>query len=284
MLRARTSSVLALVGLGALAAKGPRALGALVGLGALVACERPAPAPASPSAADPFGALAPAVSAPSSAVAVPVAVAPADLAIEPSQITVHGARAMGVPADQSGGADVADKRSGPNDLFLVPLARALPAVPDAGAPLVIVDVDDGTTYRMLIEVLFTLGQSGIARWTLRRRGHAEGITIVAPKAASAMALAPLPVSMIATPAGVSLKANGANVGPGCAPGPGVLAPTGDRAALTSCLTALKQRAASPEAIFSADAPTRFEVVYALLETLRGPEGTLFPDVHLAVAR
>jgi biopolymer transport protein ExbD len=76
------------------------------------------------------------------------------------------------------GVDAKHKRSGPNDLFIVPLANALsnaretdkkvravkgldPATSEA------IIVADGTTpYRLLIEVLFTLGQSEFGKYHL----------------------------------------------------------------------------------------------------------------------
>jgi biopolymer transport protein ExbD len=76
------------------------------------------------------------------------------------------------------GVDAKYKRSGPNDLYIVPLANALSHARDtdkqiraakqlAPAPSEAIIVADGTTpYRLLIEVLFTLGQSEFGKYHL----------------------------------------------------------------------------------------------------------------------
>jgi biopolymer transport protein ExbD len=76
------------------------------------------------------------------------------------------------------GVDAKYKRSGPNDLYIVPLANALSAARDTDKKLRLakgidassseaIIVADGTTpYRLLIEVLFTLGQSEFGKYHL----------------------------------------------------------------------------------------------------------------------
>ncbi|HMJ52978.1 MAG TPA: biopolymer transporter ExbD [Polyangiaceae bacterium] len=76
------------------------------------------------------------------------------------------------------GIDAKYKRSGPNDLYIVPLANALQAARqtdklirqakgiDASSSEAIVIADTTTPYRLLIEVLFTLGQSEYAKYHL----------------------------------------------------------------------------------------------------------------------
>jgi biopolymer transport protein ExbD len=76
------------------------------------------------------------------------------------------------------GVDAKYKRSGPNDLFIVPLANALSHARDTdkairsakgldAATSEAIIVADGTTpYRLLIEVLFTLGQSEFGKYHL----------------------------------------------------------------------------------------------------------------------
>src|SRR5262245_52083875 len=76
------------------------------------------------------------------------------------------------------GVDARYKRGGPNDLYIVPLANALSSARetdkkvraakglDTGTSEAII-VSDGTTpYRLLIEVLFTLGQSEFGKYHL----------------------------------------------------------------------------------------------------------------------
>ena len=76
------------------------------------------------------------------------------------------------------GIDAKYKRNGPNDLYIVPLANALQAArqtdklikqakgQDASSSEAIVIADNTTPYRLLIEVLFTLGQSEYAKYHL----------------------------------------------------------------------------------------------------------------------
>jgi hypothetical protein len=70
------------------------------------------------------------------------------------------------------GVDAKYKRYGPSDLFVVPLAEALTrageATPgSAGQPReAILIADASTPYRLLIEVLFTLGQSDVGKYHL----------------------------------------------------------------------------------------------------------------------
>lgn len=76
------------------------------------------------------------------------------------------------------GIDAKYKRSGPNDLYIVPLANALQAARqtdkqirnakglDASSSEAIVIADSTTPYRLLIEVLFTLGQCQYGKYHL----------------------------------------------------------------------------------------------------------------------
>lgn len=76
------------------------------------------------------------------------------------------------------GVDAKYKRSGPNDLYIVPLANALSHARetdkairmakgmDASSSEAIIVADATTPYRLLIEVLFTLGQSEFGKYHL----------------------------------------------------------------------------------------------------------------------
>lgn len=76
------------------------------------------------------------------------------------------------------GVDAKYKRSGPNDLFIVPLANALSNARetdkkvraakglDPSTSEAIIVADSTTPYRLLIEVLFTLGQSEFGKYHL----------------------------------------------------------------------------------------------------------------------
>jgi hypothetical protein len=76
------------------------------------------------------------------------------------------------------GIDAKNKRNGPNDLYIVPLANALQSARqtdkqirqakglDPSSSEAIVVADSTTPYRLLIEVLFTLGQSEFGKYHL----------------------------------------------------------------------------------------------------------------------
>ncbi len=76
------------------------------------------------------------------------------------------------------GIDAKHKRSGPNDLYIVPLANALSHARetdkairqakglDASTSEAIIVADSTTPYRLLVEVLFTLGQSEYGKYHL----------------------------------------------------------------------------------------------------------------------
>jgi len=83
-----------------------------------------------------------------------------------------------VPADATHGVEGKYKRSGPTDLYIVPLANALQSWrerdrqvriatgKDPSASEAIIIADANTPYRLLVEVLFTLGQSEFAKFHL----------------------------------------------------------------------------------------------------------------------
>jgi len=101
--------------------------------------------------------------------------------VSKSQILVGDDKILALPGRESlaqAGVDARFKRSGPNDLFIVPLGNALMAARktdiavrrakglDPSSSEAIVIVDKGTPYRLLMEVLFTLGQSEYGKYHL----------------------------------------------------------------------------------------------------------------------
>jgi biopolymer transport protein ExbD len=101
--------------------------------------------------------------------------------ISKTQILVGDDKVLTLPGRESlaqAGVDARYKRSGPNDLFIVPLGNALMAARktdmavrrakglDPSASEAIVIADKGTPYRLLMEVLFTLGQSEYGKYHL----------------------------------------------------------------------------------------------------------------------
>jgi biopolymer transport protein ExbD len=98
--------------------------------------------------------------------------------ISKSQIVVDDNIICPVPADATHGVEGKYKRSGPTDLYIVPLANALQSWrerdrqvrlatgKDPSASEAIIIADANTPYRLLVEVLFTLGQSEFAKFHL----------------------------------------------------------------------------------------------------------------------
>lgn len=98
--------------------------------------------------------------------------------ISKSQIVVDDNFICQVPGDATHGVEGKFKRSGPTDLYIVPLANALQSWrerdrqvrlatgKDPSASEAIIIADANTPYRLLVEVLFTLGQSEFARFHL----------------------------------------------------------------------------------------------------------------------
>jgi hypothetical protein len=95
-----------------------------------------------------------------------------------SHIVVDDNVVCPVPADASHGVEAKYKKSGPNDLEIVPLENAAKAWrdrdrqvraatgKDPNASEAIVIADKATPYRLLVEVLFTLGASEISKYHL----------------------------------------------------------------------------------------------------------------------
>jgi biopolymer transport protein ExbD len=95
-----------------------------------------------------------------------------------TKITVDDNDVCPVPANATLGIEAKYKRSGANDLYIVPLANALQAYRDkdkrvraargldASSSEAIIIADKDTPYRLLVEVLFTLGQTEFAKFHL----------------------------------------------------------------------------------------------------------------------
>src|ERR1043165_9335109 len=101
--------------------------------------------------------------------------------ISKSQILVGEDKILALPSRQSlasSGVGAQFKRSGPNDLYIVPLGNALQAARktdkvvrlakglDASMSEAIIIADMTTPYRLFIEVLFTLGQNEFGKYHL----------------------------------------------------------------------------------------------------------------------
>jgi biopolymer transport protein ExbD len=101
--------------------------------------------------------------------------------VSKSQILVGDDKILGLPSRQSlaqSGVSAQYKRSGPNDLYIVPLGNALQSARktdklvrqakglDASTSEAIIIADNTTPYRLFIEVLFTLGQNEFGKYHL----------------------------------------------------------------------------------------------------------------------
>jgi biopolymer transport protein ExbD len=101
--------------------------------------------------------------------------------VSKSQILVGDQKVLALPGRESlaqTGVGARFKRGGPNDIYIVPLGNALQAARqtdklvrqakglDPGASEATIIADKTTPYRLLIEVLFTLGQSEFGKYHL----------------------------------------------------------------------------------------------------------------------
>jgi biopolymer transport protein ExbD len=98
--------------------------------------------------------------------------------VSKSTIVVDDNVVAPIPADPTHGVEGKYKRSGPNDLYIVPLANALQSWRDRDRQIrqatgkdpsfseAIIIADQSTPYRLLVEVFFTLGQTEFSRFHL----------------------------------------------------------------------------------------------------------------------
>jgi biopolymer transport protein ExbD len=101
--------------------------------------------------------------------------------VSKSQILVGNDKVLTLPGRDSlvqSGVDASMKRNGPNDLYIVPLGNALQSARktdkmirqakglDPSSSEAIVIADRTTPYRLLVEVLYTLGQSEYGKYHL----------------------------------------------------------------------------------------------------------------------
>jgi biopolymer transport protein ExbD len=101
--------------------------------------------------------------------------------VSKTQILIGDDRVVTLPGRESlaqTGVGAMHKRSGPNDLYIVPLGNALQAARrtdkiiraakglDPASSEAIIVADQTTPYRLLIEVLFTLGQNEFGKYHL----------------------------------------------------------------------------------------------------------------------
>lgn len=177
------------------------------------------------------------------------------------------------------------KEDSKNALQLAPLANALPSGSRA-----LVYVDRGATYRMLIEVLFTLGQKKFEEMVLVAKNGARevAITLTLPKPGGAFVTTPH-LSIILVGSAFAVKTSLGNLKPGCTDiGPGLAVPERDGkpdvAGLRACVHGVKALVdAGPwddTVTFAANSDRTFQELVDALDAVR-PD---FPKVALAVFR
>jgi len=225
------------------------------------------------------------------------------ITVSKTMLALEGQDIVPVPADFRRGFDAKYKRTGANDLYVQPLALALQWAskypPMVGRPAgMTLLVDGAVPYRVLVEILFTLGQN---EWTVFHFGAMHAGKLVGlrdtkpPRAGGSRSPPPrsgLGLTVLAIPDGFSIKARGGNVAPGCQDtGPGIAIPKTaaggyDYAGLRACVAKLKavapEFAAETEVVISANPDTAFNVIVTMMDTLA--QGDLFPDVMFGIAR
>jgi len=225
------------------------------------------------------------------------------ITVSKTMLALEGQDIVPVPADARQGFDAKYKRSGQADLYVQPLALALQWAskypPMVGRPAGMTSlVDAAVPYRLLVEILFTLGQN---EWTVFHIGAMHAGKVVGlrdskpPRAAGPRSSVPrggLGLTVLMVPDGLAIKARGGNVAPGCQDtGPGLAIPKTtagayDYAGLRAC--AAKLKALSPEfadeteLVISANPDIAFGVIVTAIDTLE--EGDLFTNVMFGIAR
>lgn len=240
----------------------------------------------------------PAPMIPATVTARPPPPAPVMVTVDARGIHVDGRQVVPLSADRSLGADAAYKRSGPSDLYLVPLADAFAAARAAGrlAAEMVAAVSADTPYRVLVELLFTAAQSELSSYQLHEDSvGGRSITTRPPRGPG---YAPPPpdafnLTLHMRAAGTAIRTAEGNVAPGCsAMGAGLAVPRAgslDAAAIVHCVKKLRadHPAAAGEKRFTLaanpDMPFRdlVEVVLAMRGTTAEP---LYPDVVFAILR
>lgn len=197
------------------------------------------------------------------------------------------------------------KRS-PAHLEILPLTvemkttemKALVGLPGALQRKFVLAIDKSTPFRLLAEVLYTLGKSGVGGFDLAVRNGDR--TTVNPLSLPSSASSPgVPVGglhllVLLSNNGIVLKTLGGNVGPGCEGTlPGLALPLQggayDFAGLRACAQKLKRQ--TPEAAAERTVSIQpgldidFQTIVATMDALRNTDAgeALLPDVQLRVA-
>jgi hypothetical protein len=204
---------------------------------------------------------------------------------------------LDVPEDASHGVE-AKYKNGPKDLYIVPLARAeewaFQKLEEQKRGRLTLLLDGRTPYRLLVEVLFTSGQTRVSHFTLTVRSGEKllGFTTdrqSVPHDAGAPTKPPtFGPTVIVVNDGFSVKARGGNVAPGCSE-TGVGLAVGkvngdyDYDQLKVCVAKVKKLspdlASETHLVIAADPGIPIQAIISVIDAVRkGPAGeVLFPD-------
>jgi hypothetical protein len=289
----------------------------------LLACERP-PSAVPPGAATSSAAAAsqvfPLPSAVPTDITLPVTRATSVFPTDALVVVVSRSRvAIGVdgltlavsdPSRWEQGLDARYKRGGARGLLVLPLADALAlrATEHAGAaPPIVIAADTSVPYSVLIEIVFTLGMSGMDDIALLGRGGAGPATValcLPRRGANGFPASPggskpsLDLTVRLEDAGFVVSVRGQRMAPGCiaaapASNAGLDATVPktdgafDDAQLAACATEIKRsHAAASErnATLIAQPGSDVQAVLSAIDALRGERGELFPEVALGLLR
>jgi serine/threonine protein kinase len=184
--------------------------------------------------------------------------------------------------DRRTGAPAQVKRLGVTDFFLTPLAAALSSSP---ARRMLIMADASTPYRLLSEVLFTAGQTGINRWdfAVARDGHPRSFSVYPPRGGTDGKGPQMKIVVlrdwfeayggIQADAGVTWKALGAR----CDHDSPVVTPMHDIAQLEECLATVQRKLGKTVPLVSAPPDVSFGRMLVAIDRIRAG----FGDVELA---
>jgi hypothetical protein len=150
------------------------------------------------------------------------------------------------------GVEARFKAQGPNDLGIVPLMAALKlrgARSDEQANGLKIELAAETPYRVLVEVLFSVGQGGVGKLRLSTRAPGSPRVIELDSALPTTMDGPSEyAAFFLVRDGIAIKYRGRNVAPGCdAFGGGVAIPNGDGYNLPGVVACLRRLNSEPSA-------------------------------------
>jgi hypothetical protein len=221
--------------------------------------------------------------------------------VSTSAITLeHSALRVQLPADRTLGV-VAEYKRTPADLFIAPLAQAVRQLPGAPVKTLQIAFDASTPYRVVVEVLFTLGQAEVSEFQFlaQNRGQPRVVPCRMPSAkpisVGNSSVDSIGLTLLVVQHGFSLKGRGGNVAPRCLElGPGLAVPNlngeYDFAQLRWCVNHLREMvpaAARERSIVVAAIPTiQFGQLALALDSVRTNESgePLFDEVSFALGR